>query len=46
MKQSTVDTSFYSLRKKDIEDTYGGRTTIIYYKDENGVIKIRLVVVN
>ena len=35
--------SFYTLKKDDLVNVFGGKTTIAYYKDENGNIKIKIV---
>lgn len=32
--------SFYTLKKDDLVNVFGGKTTIVYYKDQNGNIKI------
>lgn len=34
---------FYTLKKDDLVNVFGGKATIAYYKDENGNIKIKIV---
>lgn len=43
MKQSVVDISFHALKREEIENTYGGSSTRIYYI-ENGVLKWKEVI--
>jgi hypothetical protein len=35
--------SFHPLKKDELGNVFGGKTTIAYYKDENGNIKIKIV---
>ncbi|MEN6324363.1 MAG: hypothetical protein ABFD09_12875 [Proteiniphilum sp.] len=34
---------FLTLKKDELENVLGGLTTIAYYKDENGHIKMKIV---
>jgi len=43
MRQSGVDTIFNALKSEEIENTYGGESTRIYYL-ENGILKWKEVI--